>query len=109
MNDEIKVAEATGIVYQRGHNEGEKQPEFKPGNTPHTKFGDEVLNANVPWDQVVSEILTRDYTIAGLAEEIKSTTSVLINVLKSDFSTLNFRIGARILGVHCVLFPETFA
>ena len=114
MKDEINVPEenilaAPDVVYQRGQNDGEQQPEFKPGNTPHTQYGDEVLNANVPWDQIVSEILTRDYTIAALAEEIKSTASVLIKVLKRDFSTLNFRTGARILGVHCKLFPEKFA
>jgi hypothetical protein len=109
MNDEINVTEATEVVYQRGQNNGEAQPEFKPGNTPHTQYGNEVLNANVPWDQVVSEILTRDYTIAALAEEIKSTTSVLIKILKQDFSMLNFRTGARILGIHCQLFPEKFA
>ena len=108
MSDEIKTTEAATVVYQRGQNDSETQPEFKPGSAPHAQYGDEVLNANVPWDQVVSEILTRDYTIAALAEEIKGTTSVIIKILKRDFSALNFRTGARILGVHCQLFPEKF-
>jgi hypothetical protein len=108
MNDEINLIEASEVVYQRGQNDSEQEPEFKPGNTPHTQYGSETLNANVPWDQVVIEILTRDYTIAALAEKIKSTTSVVNKVLQQDFSTLNFRTGARILGVHCQLFPENF-
>lgn len=70
---------------------------FKPRNTS---------NANVAWDQIVIEILTRDYTIAALAEKINSTTSVLIKILKRDFSALNFRAGTCILGVHYALFPE---
>jgi hypothetical protein len=109
MSDEIKITEAPTIVYQRGQNDSETQPEFKPGSTPHTQYGNETLNANVPWDQIVIEILMCDYTIAGLAEEIKSTTSVLNKILRHDFSALNFRTGARILGVHCQLFPEKFA
>ena len=108
MSNEIIVTEATNVVYQRGQNDGLQQPEFKPGNTPHTQYGDEVLNANVPWDHIVIEILTRDYTIAALAEEIESTTSVLNKVLQKNFSALNFRTGARILSVHCRLFSEKF-
>lgn len=97
------------VVYDRETVQISAQPEFKPGDTPHTQFGDEMLNFNVPWDQIVVEILTRDYTIAALAEKIQSTTSVVNKILKGDFSTLNFRTGARILGVHTELFPEKFA
>ena len=109
MKDEINVTEAPTVIYQRGQNDGEKQPEFKPGTTPHTQYGDEMLNANVPWHEIVGQILTRNYTIGRLAEEVKTSIAALNKILKEDFSELNFRTGARILGVHCVLFPETFA
>jgi hypothetical protein len=108
-DDKNTVNEGSEVVYQRGVTDIDKQPEFKPGNTPHTKLGDEMLNANVPWHEIVSQILTRNYTIGRLAEEVKTNIASLNKILKEDFSELNFRTGARILGVHCVLFPETFA
>lgn len=105
----INEIQAGHVIYAREIVQTSDQPEFKPGNTPHTQFGEQMLNFNVPWDQIVFEILTCDYTLAALAEKIQSTTSVLNKILKQDFSTLNFRTGARILGVHSQLFPDTFA
>jgi hypothetical protein len=106
MSDEIIVTELTEIVYQRGQNEDETQPEFKPGNTPHTQYGDQVLNANVPWDSVVQEILNAHYTQEKLAKEVGIPSTTLGQILKQNYDALSFRIGARILGVHFRLFPE---
>ena len=113
MSDEIILNENSSlpsdVVYQRGSESTEPLPEFKPGNTPETKFGDEMLNANVPWHEIVRQILTRNYTIGRLSEEVKTSIAALNKILREDFSELNFRTGARILGVHCLLFPETFS
>ena len=108
-DDKNIVNEGSEVVYQRGATESEKQSEFKPGNTPHTQYGDKILNANVPWSEIVNQILTRNYTIGRLAEEVKTSIAALNKILREDFSELNFRTGARILGVHCLLFPETFS
>jgi hypothetical protein len=95
------------IIYQRNAEPTEKQPEFKPGNTPHTQYGDETLNGNVPWQSIVQEIQAH-YTQEQLIEESGVKPVNLLNILKQDYSKLDFRTGARILGVHSRLFPEHY-
>ena len=95
------------VIYQRDSQPSENAPEFKPGNTPHTQYGNQILNANVPWPEIINEIQAR-YTQEQLMKETGVTADNLLNILNQDYSKLNFRTGARILGVHSRFFPELY-
>ena len=111
MSDETILNEpsrlSSEVIYQRDSQPSENAPEFKPGNTPHTQLGNETLNANIPWQEIVQQIQAH-YTQEQLIEETGVTTENLLNILNQDYSKLNFRTGARILGVHCRFFPEQY-
>jgi lambda repressor-like predicted transcriptional regulator len=105
MENEITNNDQGQIIYDRTKALEIPKPVFKPGNTPHTQFGTEILNANVPWPKIVAEIQTR-YTQEKLAEEVGVAPITLHEILKQNYEALSFRIGARILGIHTRLFPE---
>ena len=107
MVDKINDNEESQVVYEREIAQSIPAPEFKPGNTPHTQFGNEILNANVPWDQVVQEILTHK-TQEQLANEVGTPLANIAKILKHNYRKLNFRTGARILTVHCHLYPAQY-
>jgi hypothetical protein len=85
--------------------EGQPAPEFKPGNTPSMKFGNETLNGNVVWEDVVQDLLAQNYTMAQIADTAEVKVSVIKNVLNHLYEGLSFRAGARILGLHYKLHP----
>ena len=111
MSDEIILNETSlvsnKVVYQRDSQQSEAVPAFKPGKTPHTQYGDEMLNANVPWQEILQE-LQAHYTQERLVDEAGVSPANLLKILKGNYSDLNFRTGARILGVHSRLFPEQY-
>lgn len=82
--------------------------EFKPGDEPHCKFGNQVLNANVPWDEVVAELRAKKCSIAEIAEYAECDISVIFSVLKQDYSCLNFRTGARLITLHHRFYAEQY-
>lgn len=97
------------IIYQRNAERAANGPIFKPGATPHTQFGKQVLNANVPWHSVVTDIIKTHYDQVQLARELDAQSILLDKILQQDYSELNFRTGARLLGVHARLFPGMYA
>ena len=108
MVDKINDNEHGQVIYERGAELSTPPPEFKPGNTPHTQFGNETLNGNVPWDQVVQAILIHKTQIQ-LATEVGTTLSNVLRILKQDYGKLNFRTGAQILTIHSNLYPAQYS
>tara|TARA_R110000868_G_scaffold410505_2_gene698757 strand:+ start:8070 stop:8366 length:297 start_codon:yes stop_codon:yes gene_type:complete len=86
-----------------------QQPNFKPGQTAHTQLGDETLNANVPWADVINDILTSgQYSLDSLATKIQTTAANVMPLLDNDASPLDFKTGAKLLSVHCIVKPEMY-
>ena len=95
------------IIYDREQSSITNQPEFKPGNTPHTQYGDKILNGNVPWSKIIEEIQAH-YTQERLVKKTGVTPATLRKISKGNYSSLDFRTGAKILGVHCLLYPSQY-
>ena len=95
------------VVYQRGSEPTESLPEFKPGKTPHTQYGNQILNGNVPWSEIIEEIQAH-YTQERLVAETGVSPATLRKISQENYSSLDFRTGARILGVHCLLYPKQY-
>jgi len=76
-------------------------PEFKPGNSVTLQFGNELLNGKVNWKQTLEEILSHShYTLADIADKLQAPPSAVEAVLRNDTSGLNFKQGARLVGIH---------
>lgn len=88
--------------------EKDESPEFKPGKKPYTQFGALVLNANVPWDELVTELNECGVDCESIATEIKVETQVVENLLKRKTKGLTFRAGASLITIHCRYFPEDY-
>lgn len=108
MNEKNDVNNGN-VIYQRDEVNAVEAPIFKPGTTPHTQFGKETLNANIAWHNIVEEIIAGQYSAEKLATEVGVSVKNVQNFLQKNYSDLSFRIGARILGIHSRLFPETYA
>ncbi len=79
------------------------------GRQSFAELGDEKLNYHVPWAAVVMAVLgTKQYTLVSLAEVIDAEQSVVRGLLEDNVDGLNFRMGAKLLSVHCLLFPEEY-
>ena len=107
INDQDGEIPAVEVVYDRETIQATEQPEFKPGETPYTQFGNETLNANIHWYQVVEEILAH-YTQEQLVDEAGITPANLRKILAQNYRQLNFKMGARLLAIHCRFFPERY-
>ena len=109
MSDTINETNTTittsEVIYQREEISTKKQPEFKPGNTPYTQYGNETLNANVLWYQVVNEILAH-CTQEQLVAETGLISANMTKIRNQNYRRLNFRTGAKLLAIHCQLYPE---
>ena len=75
-------------------------PDFKPGNTPHLQYGNEVLNANVPWNEVISDLCSHGLSMAEIAIQLDVELSSIQAVAAKNYSHLNFKAGARLLTLH---------
>lgn len=93
------------VIYQRDPNIAIDEPKFKPGNTPYTQFGNETLNANVPWYRIVQEILAH-YTQEQLVKETGITSANITKILRQNYRKLNFKRGAQLLSIHARLFAD---
>ena len=107
MNIEDTDTNQDSIIYDRTSMLYGEQPVFKPGKTPYTQYGNETLNANVPWNLIVQEIQAH-YTQERLIAETGVTPTTLRKIYKGNYNSLDFRTGARILGVHCLLYPSQY-
>lgn len=84
------------------------EPSFKPGDAPHLNFGNEVLNEGVQWDFLVLELLDKGCTIEFIAAHLDVAVAVVKNIIKQDYSQLNFKTGAKLCSLHCELYPEKY-
>jgi hypothetical protein len=83
-------------------------PEFKPGDKPYCQFGKEVLNQNVPWDEILSEISMKGYPHHAIALEIGTELETLQYIEENFFDKLSFRAGARMISMHYRVSPECY-
>lgn len=81
-------------------------PEFKPGDKPYTQFGNVMLNANVPWDELVNELIKSGQSMKQIADYAECPLDVIRNIRKGVFDGLHFRAGARICTLHYKAFPH---
>jgi hypothetical protein len=111
MSDDILNNETTRlsseVVYQRDSELSESLPEFKPGKTPHTQYGNQILNGNIPWPEIIEEIQAH-YTQERLVKETGVSPATLRKISQGNYDRLDFRTGAKILGVHCLFYPEQY-
>lgn len=87
---------------------GNEPPIFKPGDKPYTEFGKEILNGNVAWDEVVQAILDTGYDKGELALDVGLQKAAVNRILAGEYDDIYFRAGARILTIHCRLFPHLY-
>jgi hypothetical protein len=87
---------------------GKKSVEFKPGNKPYCHFGKEILNKDVPWVEIIIEILDKGYNLNQIADYAETAFTSLREVVRSNYDALSFRAGARIITLHCSLYPEIY-
>ena len=107
MNIENNDINQDNIIYDRTSTLFNDQPEFKPSNTPYTQLGNETLNANILWYQVINEILLH-YTQEQLVDEAGITPINLRKILNQNYRKLNFKTGAQLLSIHCRFYPEQY-
>lgn len=84
-------------------------PEFKPGNKPYAYFGKEILNKDVPWHEIVNEILLCDVSKQQIADEIGVELQVVKNVLQQNTEGLTFKAGTRLITIHCRHYSAQYA
>ena len=75
-------------------------PAFKPGNTPHLQYGNQVLNDNVCWDEVIHELCLHGLSMAEIATRLDVDVDVVQTAAKRNYAQLNFKTGARLLALH---------
>lgn len=77
------------------------KPEFKPGNKPYLVFGNEILNNNIPWSEVLCDLIMKaELTLTDIAARLETTVDVLEMLLKTGESKLGFKQSARLLTIH---------
>ena len=103
-SNEISLSE---VIYQREPTSTTKQPTFKPGDTPYTQYGNETLNANVLWYQIVEEILAH-YPQEQLVAETGLVPANITKIRNQNYRRLNFRAGAKLLAIHSRFYPEKY-
>lgn len=84
------------------------EPEFKPGDTPHLEYDGSVLNANVPWNEVILELQQQGCAASDIADYAECAESVIKELVNKNYSNLNFRTGARIITYHCKHNPSVY-
>ena len=101
MMKAMKEVVQEAVVYNRQEHLGTKGAKFKPGNDPSYQLGNEVLNGQINWLNTMQEVLgSRKFTINSLSQYLEVKTEVVKKVLENDLSCLNFKTGAKLLGVH---------
>jgi hypothetical protein len=75
-------------------------PEFKPGNTPYLKFGDEMLNDNMPWRDMLDALQAKsDLTPSAIASVLGTSISNLGNIINGNDCPLAFKQGAALVSL----------
>ena len=81
---------------------------FKPSSSAHLVFEKTVLNANVDWALMVTELLVNAVSHTDIAEYIGIGVESVGQVLQQDYTPLTFRAGARLVTLHCEHYPERY-
>jgi hypothetical protein len=84
------------------------KPEFKPGNKPYLEYDGVVLNANVPWNELVAELKNSGKTKSAIAKYAECELDVINQIEAKNFDNLCFRSGARIITLHSQQFPACY-
>ncbi len=101
MMKAMKLEVEEAVVYNREQHLEAQRVRFKPGNDPYYKLGNETLNGQVNWLKTVNEVLgSQKFTLSSLSQRLEIKTEVLEKILENDLSCLNFKTGAKLLGVH---------
>lgn len=83
--------------------------EFKPGDKPYLIFGNEILNNNIPWSEVLRALVTKtELTVEEIASRLSTTVEILNKLLATGECALGFKQGARLLTIHDKYFPCQF-
>jgi hypothetical protein len=85
-----------------------KKSEFKPGNKPYLEYDGCVLNANVPWNELLSDLVASGFSHEAIATEIGTELQILSAIEAKDFENLSFRAGARMITMHSEARPENY-
>ena len=96
------------VVYQRHIAQATLEPEFKPGDTPETQFGNETLNGNIDWSKIVEEMIQVHYTQEQLVTETGISEKILKKIINKNYKRLSFRNGARLLAIHSRFYPKQY-
>lgn len=74
---------------------------FKPGKTPYCEFEGTMLNADVAWDELVSDLIARGISEQAIADYAECDLSVIKELQEENYENLWFRAGAKISTLHC--------
>ena len=77
------------------------KPEFKPGNKPYLKFGNEILNDNLPWADILNEVLTKSgLNLSQIAGKLNTSINNLNNIVNGNACPLTLKQGAILLSLQ---------
>lgn len=84
------------------------EAEFKPGSKPYLEFDGAMLNANVPWDELVLELNEHGCDNHEIAAYIECDTAIIMQIQAKNFKNLSFRAGARMITLHSKHYPDFY-
>jgi hypothetical protein len=82
--------------------------DFKPGNKPYYEYNGTVLNANVPWDEVVLDLQEQGCPANKIAQYAECSLNVVKDILKKKYDGLCFRSCARLITLHSNHCPQVY-
>jgi hypothetical protein len=77
-----------------------RKPEFSPGDKPYLEYDGVVLNANVPWNALVDELIEQGCIEKSIAQYAECSLNVIKELKIKKYDNLCFRAGARIITLH---------
>ena len=87
-----------------------KKLESKSRKNTHFEFDDALLNASLPWYELVEELLHRNCTLYNIAARLGCSVEVIQEIQQCCYENLNFRAGALLVTMHYEycreLYPE---
>ena len=86
-----------------------KAAEFKPGDTPYLEYDGQILNKDVPWKELVRDLLDNGHSITQIAVDIECPIRVVNQILVGNYDNLPFRNGARLVTRHCLDCPQHYS
>lgn len=76
-------------------------PEFKPGDKPYLEFGNEILNNNIPWSEVLADVMNKGgLSVSLIAGKLQTSINALKTIVDGNECPLTFKQGARLLNLQ---------